>query len=125
MELIFHQENGDRIAEIVSGEVMIHTVQDMLDFIAAAFQGGADSVILHEKQIHPDFFRLKTGLAGEILQKVVNYAMRIAIIGDFHGLESKSLRQFIHESNRGNQVFFVPDLAAAKSRLFSKSSHCR
>ena len=33
--------------------------------------------------------------------------MKLAIIGDFSGYTSKPLRDFIYESNNGNQVFFV------------------
>jgi hypothetical protein len=52
------------------------------------------------------FFQLNTGFAGEVLQKFTNYRMRIAVTGDFSGYTSKSLRDFMYESNMGRQVFF-------------------
>lgn len=54
-----------------------------------------------------DFFILSTGLAGEILQKYVNYGGRIAIYGDYFHYTSKPLKDFIYESNHGKDVFFV------------------
>ncbi len=120
MNLAFHEHHGEKVAEIRSRGIVIESEQDMLDALSSAYGGGADGVILHESQLHPDFFSLKTRFAGEILQKAVTYRMRIAIIGDWNRIESGSLRAFIRESNRGNQIFFVADLHEAKSRLVPK-----
>ena len=64
-----------------------------------------------------DFFILSTGLAGDILQKYVNYGGRIAIYGDFSHYTSKPLKDFIYESNRGKDVFFVKTEAEAIDML--------
>lgn len=53
---------------------------------------------------------LKTRLAGEILQKFVNYNIKVAIIGDFTIYTSKSLRDFMYESNKGKDIFFSPSV---------------
>jgi hypothetical protein len=76
-----------------------------------------DKIILYEKNISPDFFDLKTGLAGEILQKFSNYRMQLAIIGDFSKYSGKSIRDFIFESNNGRQVNFLPDLSTTLEKL--------
>lgn len=68
-------------------------------------------------QITPDFFILSTGLAGEVLQKFINYGGRIAIYGDFSGYTSKPLHDFMYESNQGKDVFFVSTEAEAVDRL--------
>lgn len=65
----------------------------------------------------PDFFIPSPGLAGESLQKYVNYAGKIAICGDFSGYTRKPLHDFILESNQGRDVFFVPTLQEAFDRL--------
>ncbi|MDE6613319.1 MAG: DUF4180 domain-containing protein, partial [Clostridia bacterium] len=64
-------------------------------------------VVIDKKLIIEDFFILSTGLAGEILQKFINYGGRIAIFGDYSHYTSKPLKDFIYESNRGKNVFFV------------------
>jgi hypothetical protein len=117
MEMRIHHIGGKTIAEIISEGVLVNTVQDALDIMADASYQGATNMILHEKNLVPDFFDLKTGLAGEILQKFSNYHMRLAIVGDFVKYQSKSLHAFITESNRGNRVFFVPDVQTAKKKL--------
>lgn len=65
----------------------------------------------------PDFFIPSPGLAGEVLQKYVNYAGKIAICGGFSGYTRKPLHDFILESNQGRDVFFVPTLQEAFDRL--------
>ena len=73
--------------------------------------------MLAKRQITPDFFILSTGLAGEVLQKFINYGGRIAIYGDFSGYTSKPLHDFMYESNQGKDVFFVSTEAEAVDRL--------
>lgn len=117
MNLKFIEANGFTIAEVISDGVVIHTTQDALDLIANAGYEGASYVILRENSFKPAFFDLKTGMAGEVLQKFTNYRMGIAIVGDFNNIESESLKAFITECNRGRQVAFVPDRDAALTKL--------
>jgi hypothetical protein len=117
MEIRVHKINKKKIAEIVSEEMIFSTIQDALDVMADASYRGATNVIIHESNIVPDFFDLKTGLAGKILQKFSNYNMKLAIVGNFKKHQSKSLHAFMTESNRGNHIFFVPDVQTAKKKL--------
>jgi len=105
------------IAEIVSGEIEIRDVQDALDILSECYSMGANNIIVNKKNIVPDFFDLKTGLAGEILRKFSMYRFKLAIIGDFSDVSSKSLNAFIHESNRTGNTCFVSSLEEAKERL--------
>lgn len=89
-----------------------------LDLIASArYETDCDRLILEKSAICEDFFRLSSGLAGEILQKFVNYRMKLAIVGDFSGYTSKPLKDFMTESNRGRDFFFVGTLDEALARL--------
>jgi hypothetical protein len=81
------------------------------------FASGASKIILHQENIAPEFFQLRTGLAGAFLQKFVTYQVPIAIVGDFKDVASDSLKAFIYESNRGRQVFFLESVEAALQRL--------
>jgi hypothetical protein len=108
---------GTNIAEITSGEILIRTTQDALDLMVNCVYNGADRIILHQENIVPEFFDLKSGLAGEILQKFSNYRARLAIIGDFEEVKSKSLRDFIRESNKHGRVVFVASPEEAREKL--------
>jgi len=95
--------NGQAVAAVsrpISG------AQDALDIMAEISWGGCDKMIIKKELMPEGFFSLKTGLAGEILQKFTNYRMKLAIVGDFENIKSKSLSDFIYESNKGSQVFF-------------------
>lgn len=116
MELQIIEQRKLLIAEFVSAQRVINTPQDALDAMGNADYNGARSIIFYEHQLHPDFFNLSSGLAGEILQKFSNYHMKLAIVGEFR-YDSKPLQAFIIECNRGKHVFFVPSRDQAIQKL--------
>ena len=75
--------------------------------MTAKYDAETKNIVINKKMITEDFFILSTGLAGEILQKYINYGGRIAIYGDLSHYTSKPLKDFIYESNKGKDVFFV------------------
>lgn len=115
IEIIQHQ--GYEIAEITGTGVLIHNAQDALEILINCAYQGASKIILHASQLLPDFFDLKTGIAGEILQKVSTYQLQVAIVGDFSQYTSKSLRDFIFESNKMGRVNFVASVEEARMKL--------
>jgi Domain of unknown function (DUF4180) len=96
----------------------IASADDARDVIVAAFSQ-ADLVAVPADRFDDRFFSLRTGLAGEIMQKFANYRMRLAIVGDIsrHLAASTALRALVRESNRGRHVWFVADLDELDSRL--------
>lgn len=95
-------------AVIVSNDLIITDTQSALDFIATVrYDTGFDAVAINKSAVCDEFFDLKTGIAGEIMQKFVNYRMKLAVIGDFSGYTSRALRDFIRESNEGRHIFFA------------------
>jgi hypothetical protein len=117
MEISFIEVNEIKIAEIISEAVLIKKTQDALDIMADCNYQGSWKIILHQKNIIADFFDLKTGIAGDILQKFSTYNVQLAIVGDFSKYTSKSLRDFIFESNRLGRISFVNSAEEAKVRL--------
>ncbi len=75
--------------------------------MTAKYEIGTNNIVIDKALITEDFFVLSTGLAGEILQKYINYGGRIAIYGNYSHYTSKPLHDFIYESNKGKDVFFV------------------
>lgn len=102
------QKNNVSCAVISSDEILISNVDSALDFIATVkYETNCDRIAIEKSAIIEDFFILSTRLAGEILQKFVQYRVKIAIIGDFSVYTSKPMRDFIYESNQGSHVFFA------------------
>ena len=107
MKIETYKFNNKKIAEIISDEIILRTTDDGLDLLGNLYYQGFDKVIIHEKNIIPGFFDLKTKIAGDILQKFAQYQMPLIIVGDFSKFKSKSLHDFIFESNKGKQINFV------------------
>jgi len=118
MEITIIKENEVEIAVLSSSEIIITDVQSSLDFMATVnYEVGCGRIILNKAAICEDFFNLRTRLAGEILQKFINYQVKIAIVGDFSVYTSESLRDFIYESNKGTDIFFLANKKQAVEKL--------
>jgi hypothetical protein len=113
----FHEIENTVIAEMTDEIFVISDVQDAVDLLGNLSFSGCSRIIIRERNLSPDFFRLQTALAGEILQKFSNYRIKLAIVGDFSKYKSKSIHDFIRESNKGNLVFFCDNLDSALSKL--------
>ena len=107
MNTIIHSRNDIQIAEIIHDGLILNNVQDFLDLIA---NSPSRNIILHKENIIQDFFDLKTKIAGDILQKASNYRVRIGIVGEFKKIKSKSLRDFIYESNKTGEILFKENI---------------
>ena len=96
----------------------------LTDLIGELYSCGARLVAIPLARLGPDFLRLSSRVAGEVLQKLVNYQFQVAILGDVTATAEASapLRDFIRESNRGTTVWFVRDIAQLEVRLSPERS---
>lgn len=102
------QVNGANVAIVQSSTICIADVQSAIDFMMTIrYETDCDCIVLNKEAITEDFFVLSTRVAGEILQKFVNYQFKLAIVGDFSHYTSKPLKDFMYESNNGKDIFFV------------------
>ena len=120
MKIETHTINDTKIAEVISADMVINNIEDGVDLLGSIYYQDFDKIIIHEKNITPDFFDLKNGIAGEILQKFSNYRVRLAIVGDFSKYNRKSVHDFIFESNKGKQISFVTSQSEAIKVLSTK-----
>ena len=93
--------------------------REAVDIIGQALGEGASWVALPGARLGDGFLTLSTRIAGEVIQKFVNYRIDLAIVGDISAqlAASKPLRDFVYESNKGRHVWFVADLAELETRL--------
>jgi hypothetical protein len=109
---------NNSIAYIESEEILISDLQSALDLmVTIRYDTDCSRIILDKATICEDFFKLSSGIAGEILQKFINYHTKLAIIGDFSKYTSQPLHDFIYECNSGNDIFFVDKLEKAEEKL--------
>lgn len=117
MHIETHHTGTKKVAEISAETILISNVEEALQLMADLYYQEFDAIIIGEQHIIPDFFDLKTGIAGEILQKFSNYRMQLFIIGDFDQYPGKSIKDFIYESNKGKLVNFLTSTELAKAKL--------
>ena len=119
-------ENQKATIAVVSGDgIAITDAQSALDLaMTVKYETGAEKIAIDKKVICEDFFVLSTGIAGEILQKFINYHVKAAIYGDFSHYTSKPLKDFIYESNNGNDFFFVSSKEEAIQKLEQAERLC-
>lgn len=112
--------NGTKIAVVSSDDVIITDTASALDMIMSVrYETGAERIAINKSSITEEFFILSSGLAGEILQKFINYHVKFAIYGDYSKYTSKPLKDFIYESNCGKDIFFMDTKENAISKLSS------
>ncbi len=118
MHVETYQQGANRIAEVSSENLLINSSEDGLQLLVDLYYQDFDKIIVFEYNITPIFFDLKTGLAGEILQKFSNFRVQLVIVGDFDKYPGRSIRDFIFESNKGRSINFLSTVEEAKARLF-------
>lgn len=107
-----------KVVRIEDESIVISDERSFLDlFMTIAYETGENKVIINKDNLAEDFFELRNKVAGNILQKLINYKMKLAIIGDFSNYESSALNAFIYECNQGNDIFFVESEVEALNRL--------
>jgi hypothetical protein len=99
----------------------LRTDRDAVDLIGEALQSGARTVMIPAERLDEDFFRLRTRVAGEFVQKFATYGVRLAIVGDISAYvsESTALRDFVYEANRGRDLWFAVTREEIENRLLN------
>jgi len=98
---------------------LLRTEDDARDVIQETFGSEIRLAVIPVERLDPDFFALRTGVAGAFVQKLVQYRLRLAVVGDISAQvdASDALRDWVREVNRGRDILFVPDVAALEERL--------
>lgn len=119
---VIQERAGIRVLVCDENGPPVATVRDALDLIGTAFSD-AEAVAVPVGRLDEGFFSLSTRVAGEIMQKFVDYRLRLAVIGDIsrHLETSTALRALVQESNRSGHVWFLPDLEALDARLAERA----
>lgn len=112
------KKNNTEVVVVSSEELLITDAQSALDLVMIIkYETGCTNIAINKEAVADDFFVLSTCLAGEILQKFVNYGVKFAIYGDFSKYTSKPLNDFMYESNQGKDIYFQPTVSLAVDKL--------
>ncbi|MFE8601577.1 DUF4180 domain-containing protein [Archangium violaceum] len=97
------EERGVLVAS--EAGLSIRSVRDVTDAIGACF--GAEGILFTEEDLAPEFFNLRTGLAGEFLQKFVNYRLRVALVVPHPEAHGERFKELAYEHRTHPLVRFV------------------
>jgi hypothetical protein len=118
------EDHGQLRVQFVDADgPIISTGDDTSDLIGNAWVDDANVIAVPISRLDPAFLDLSSGFAGEITQKVVNYGLRLAVIGDVSAAvaASQPLADYIWETNRGDHIWFFDDEAALIEKLAGRS----
>jgi hypothetical protein len=115
--------SAPRIFALSAEAAPLRQERDALDAIGEAYGVECDWLAIPVARFAPECFDLKTRALGEILQKFVNYGLRVAIVGDVSAYVARSdaFRDFVREANRGRQLCFAASVEALRERLAAAS----
>jgi uncharacterized protein DUF4180 len=97
--------------------ISIRTSSDISDALGACI--GAEGLILTEQDLAREFFDLRSGLAGELFQKFINYKLRVAIVLPDTGAYGERFGELAYEHTSHSMIRFVRSTDEAKAWLYS------
>lgn len=95
----------------------IKSEQDSLDIISSCWEADVYNVLLHEEILSDDFFNLRTKLAGMILQKFINYRIKMVIVLNNEDRVNDRFREMMLESNKGKALGVFMDKSESENWL--------
>lgn len=111
--------NGVALFFVAADGPVLSSEQDGLDLLGETYGSETEMIVVPASRFAPEFFDLSSTLAGHFFQKLQNYQMRLAIVGDISEKlsRSKALQDFVGETNRRGYHLFVADRAALVAAL--------
>lgn len=111
--------NGVIVYFVAEAGRSLSSEQDALDLLGETYGTGAEMIAVPVERFGAAFFDLSSRQAGHFFQKLQNYRMRLAIMGDpgVATMSSKALRDFVGETNRIGHHLFVSDLSTLERTL--------
>jgi hypothetical protein len=102
----------------------ISSADDAVEIIGSTYGSGAEVIVIPKERLAPEFFQLRTRVAGEVVQKIQMYGFHLVVAGDVEAqlAASQALRDFVREANRGSQLWFVRDLVELEERLSARAA---
>ncbi|MCU4418026.1 DUF4180 domain-containing protein [Acinetobacter bereziniae] len=111
--------HNTRILIIPQNQATTYSLHNINDLLSLAFAENIALIALPETSLEKCFFQLENRIAGEFIQKFVNYKIRLAFVGNIekytHNI--KVLTDFVYESNHGKACWFIENYAELEHKL--------
>jgi hypothetical protein len=77
-----------------------------MDAVAVCFEQGTEALLIDRPALPPEFFDLRTGITGELVQKLTQYGVRLACVVPDLDVQPERFQEFAREANRGSRARF-------------------
>lgn len=112
-------KNDKKYIEYVSAEIKLSSEEDVLDIVGTCFGDNCSHVILHGEVLSEDFFNLKTKVAGMMLQKFINYHIKVAVILPNDEKIKGRFGEMVSETNKGKDFRVFKNVEEAEKWLLA------
>ena len=93
------ERDGSRFVELIGP---ITDVGDAIELVLACADGKSSGLLIDGRWLPTEFYDLSTRFAGEFIQKLQNYRIRVAAVIAADDAHSASFARFRAEARRGN-----------------------
>jgi PadR family transcriptional regulator, regulatory protein AphA len=122
METSVFEIKGKKLVELAKGKGVIRNESDALDIAGTCGFNSAPRALIDAESLAREFFDLKTGLAGAVLQKFINYRIRVAAVIPEERIGNGRFYEMVKEANRGGDFRVFQDREKAIDWLVSGDS---
>jgi hypothetical protein len=105
----------NKIIVAADADIFIDSFDAISDAVGKCY--GAEGLILTESDVSPEFFNLRTGLAGELFQKFTNYEIRLAIVLKDAGAYGERISELVYEHRNHSLIRFFDSVVEAREWL--------
>ena len=103
--LVEHAQNTS--VECLPGDGLIASENDSLDLVAACGEYQASRLLISAEVLPEEFYNLRTGLAGAVLQKFAQYRVKVVAVLPPERANQGRFGEMVLEANRSNSMFHV------------------
>jgi hypothetical protein len=98
-------------------DFQVTTLEDVGRVLETVWGADADGLLLREADLSPAVFDLRSGLLGELFQKLTNNRVRAAFVVPDPARHGERFAELASEHARHNQIRFVTDETAGLAWL--------
>jgi hypothetical protein len=107
---------------VIASEInlSIQSIRDVSDALGAVYD--ADGLLLTESDLSPEFFDLRSGIAGELFQKFTNYQIHLALVVNNLEVYGERFGELAFEHRNHKLIRFFDSIETAKLWLLNESA---
>lgn len=114
------EELDAKYVELAQDQDIFASGESPNDLVSLTWQDGVIGLLVHASSFTPSFFDLKSGIAGEVLQKLTQYNAPTAfVMGDLTQFDVR-IQELVHDHRRHQTIRFFEEQVPATEWLANR-----